>query len=74
MKCSFLEIYKEVIHDLLDPTRTNLKVRETPSMGVWVEGLSEKIVYNEQQILDLLKQGEQFRYVVMNGSFVRDLV
>lgn len=42
IKCSFLEIYKEVVRDLLDPDRVNLKVRETPSRGVWVDQLSEQ--------------------------------
>lgn len=38
------EIYKEVIHDLLNPKNTNLRVRETPSRGVWVENLSEVVI------------------------------
>src|SRR5690242_7693605 len=41
IKCSFLEIYKEIIRDLLNPKGVNLRVRETPSRGVWVEDLSE---------------------------------
>jgi len=49
---------------LLDPTKSNLKVRETPSMGVWVEGLSERVVYSEDQILELLRLGEQHRYSI----------
>jgi len=43
IKCSFLEIYKEVIRDLLNPKGNNLKVRETPSKGVWVDELSEVV-------------------------------
>lgn len=43
IKCSFLEIYKESIRDLLDSDRVNLKVRETPSRGVWVQDLSEHV-------------------------------
>lgn len=43
VKCSFLEIYKEVIKDLLKPKNINLKVRETPTRGVWVENLSEQV-------------------------------
>lgn len=64
LKCSFLEIYKENIHDLLDPeTGGNLRVRETPSRGVWVQGLSEHFVTSVEDIIDLLQTGEKFRAV-----------
>ena len=43
IKCSFLEIYLEKVHDLLDPRSGDLKVRETPEKGVWIEGLSEHV-------------------------------
>jgi kinesin family member 5 len=63
LKCSFLEIYKEQVRDLLNPSGANLKVRETPSRGVWVDGLSEHYVQSEQDVLDLIKLGEQYRQV-----------
>jgi hypothetical protein len=43
VKCSFLEIYKEVVRDLLNPEKDNLKVRETPSRGVWIDGITEEV-------------------------------
>lgn len=61
--CSFLEIYKEVIKDLLNPKGVNLKVRETPTRGVWVEGLSEAEVSSHMEVLRLLHQGEEHRAV-----------
>lgn len=62
--CSFLEIYKEVIKDLLNPSKgSNLKVRETPTRGVWVEGLSETEVTSHMEVLRLLHQGEEHRAV-----------
>lgn len=45
LKCSFIEIYKENIRDLLKPQNTSLKVRETPTRGVWIDGLSEHVIY-----------------------------
>lgn len=64
LKCSFLEIYKENIHDLLNPEAPgNLKVRETPSQGVWVQGLSEHFVTSVEDIIDLLQTGEKYRAV-----------
>ena len=65
LKCSFLEIYKENIHDLLDPDSGggNLKVRETPSRGVWVQGLSEHFVTSVEDIIDLIQTGDKCRAV-----------
>ena len=64
LKCSFLEIYKENIHDLLDPeAASSLKVRETPSRGVWVQGLSEHFVTSVEDIIELLQTGEKYRAV-----------
>jgi kinesin family protein 1/kinesin family protein 3/17 len=38
---SFLEIYNEVIKDLLNPSDKVLKIREHPDMGIYVEHLAE---------------------------------
>jgi len=38
---SFLEIYNERIRDLLDSSRSDLKLREHPKTGVFVENLSK---------------------------------
>lgn len=43
-KCNFLEIYKEVITDLLNPAATRLHIREDAKSTTYVEGLSETIV------------------------------
>eukprot|EP01130_Rhizamoeba_saxonica_P011671 TRINITY_DN4855_c0_g4_i1.p1 TRINITY_DN4855_c0_g4~~TRINITY_DN4855_c0_g4_i1.p1 ORF type:complete len:789 (+),score=172.47 TRINITY_DN4855_c0_g4_i1:21-2387(+) len=63
VKCSFLEIYREQVKDLLNPSKDNLRVRSTPDRGVWVEGLTEAFATNEQEVYDLLKLGEKFRTV-----------
>jgi kinesin family member 15 len=41
-----LEIYNEVITDLLNPTATNLQIREDIKRGCYVEGLSEQLIQN----------------------------
>ena len=48
-KCSFLEIYKEVITDLLNPAATRLHIRENLQQGVHVEGLSQETVTSGKQ-------------------------
>ncbi|KAL1811940.1 hypothetical protein ACET3Z_022005 [Daucus carota] len=62
-KCSFLEIYNEQITDLLDPSSTNLLLREDTKTGVYVENLSEFEVETVADILKLLSQGSANRKV-----------
>eukprot|EP01102_Stenamoeba_stenopodia_P019656 TRINITY_DN7471_c0_g1_i1.p1 TRINITY_DN7471_c0_g1~~TRINITY_DN7471_c0_g1_i1.p1 ORF type:complete len:934 (-),score=240.86 TRINITY_DN7471_c0_g1_i1:200-3001(-) len=67
IKCSFLEIYMENIRDLLNPSKTNLRVRESPSRGIWVEGATEEFVTCEQDIADLIEVGNTARAVSSTG-------
>ncbi|PWA72497.1 kinesin motor domain-containing protein [Artemisia annua] len=53
-KCSYLEIYNEQITDLLDPSSTNLQLRENVKKGVYVENLTEFEVHTVRDILRLL--------------------
>ncbi|XP_024966064.1 kinesin-like protein KIN-12D [Cynara cardunculus var. scolymus] len=62
-KCSFLEIYNEQITDLLDPSSTNLQLREDVKKGVYVENLTEFEVNTVGDILKLLSQGSANRRV-----------
>ncbi|KAJ0441240.1 putative plus-end-directed kinesin ATPase [Helianthus annuus] len=62
-KCSFLEIYNEQITDLLDPSSTNLQLREDVKKGVYVENLTEYEVHCVGDILKLLSQGSANRRV-----------
>ena len=62
-----LQIYRESIHDLLMPGNSNLKVRETPSRGVWVDGLTEEYITCEEEVFALLKEGEKHRAVSATG-------
>ncbi|KAL5984869.1 Kinesin-like protein KIN-12D [Asimina triloba] len=62
-KCSFLEIYNEQITDLLDPSSSNLLLREDIKKGVYVENLTEFEVETVNDILKLLIQGAANRKV-----------
>ncbi|KAG7400083.1 hypothetical protein PHYBOEH_006989 [Phytophthora boehmeriae] len=64
LRVSFLEIYNEVVKDLLNPTEkgANLKLREDPRKGVYVE-CKEEIITNYEDIVALLQTGNQHRTV-----------
>ncbi|GKA52962.1 kinesin-like protein KIN-12D [Tanacetum coccineum] len=63
-KCSFLELYKEQIVDLLKPSSKNLKLREDAKKGVYVENLTESKVCTVDGVLKLLRRGSANRKVV----------
>lgn len=57
VRASFLQIYNEVISDLLKPERSNLCIREDKRRGLFVEGLSEWIVRTPAEIYSLMERG-----------------
>jgi hypothetical protein len=61
VRASYLQIYNEVISDLLKPERTNLTIREDKKKGVYVEQLSEWVVRSPQEIYGLMERGAQRR-------------
>ena len=68
LKCtvevSYLEIYNERVRDLLNPsTKGNLKVREHPSTGPYVEDLAKLVVRSFQEIENLMDEGNKARTV-----------
>ncbi|XP_037439555.1 kinesin-like protein KIN-12F isoform X2 [Triticum dicoccoides] len=64
-ECSFLEIYNEQITDLLDPSSTNLQLREDTRVGVYVENVTKREVTCVSDIITLLMQGSANRKVSM---------
>eukprot|EP00033_Pygsuia_biforma_P002681 GCRY01002962.1.p1 GENE.GCRY01002962.1~~GCRY01002962.1.p1 ORF type:complete len:710 (-),score=213.57 GCRY01002962.1:424-2553(-) len=60
---SFLEIYREEVKDLLNPSGKDLKVREHPKLGVYVEHLAELVVKSHQDVMRLMDQGNHIRAV-----------
>lgn len=40
MSVSMLEIYKETLYDLLSFQKADLKIKESPVRGIYVEGLN----------------------------------
>ncbi|KAI9740393.1 MAG: kinesin-like protein Klp8 [Cirrosporium novae-zelandiae] len=64
VEVSYLEIYNEKVRDLLNPTtKGNLKVREHPSTGPYVEDLAKLVVQSFQEIDNLMDEGNKARTV-----------
>jgi kinesin family protein 5 len=63
VEASFIEIYNEKVRDLLDPSTTELKVRESPKMGVHITGLTKKHVQSSFAVGHVLNTGFQNRTV-----------
>ncbi|KHN39825.1 Kinesin-related protein 11 [Glycine soja] len=66
LRVSYLEIYNEVINDLLDPTGQNLRVRED-AQGTYVEGMKEEVVLSPGHALSFIAAGEEHRHVGSNN-------
>ncbi|KAL8259822.1 hypothetical protein R6Q59_027775 [Mikania micrantha] len=61
LRISYLEIYNEVVNDLLNPAGQNLRIRED-SQGAFVEGISEEVVLSPAHVLSLIAAGEEHRH------------
>ncbi|KAM7143615.1 uncharacterized protein WM277_014825 isoform 4-T5 [Molossus nigricans] len=58
---SYLEIYNEVIRDLLNPSSGLLDLREDARGGIQIAGVTEVCTSNAQEIMQLLSRGNRQR-------------
>ena len=64
VEVSYLEIYNERVRDLLNPaTKGNLRVREHPATGPYVEDLAKLAVRSFPEIENLMDEGNKARTV-----------
>ncbi|TRM68597.1 hypothetical protein BD626DRAFT_118862 [Schizophyllum amplum] len=64
VEVSYIEIYNEKVRDLLNPKNTgNLRVREHPSLGPYVEDLSKLMVNSFDEMMTLMDEGNKARTV-----------
>ncbi|KAJ2617779.1 hypothetical protein H4S08_000159 [Coemansia sp. RSA 1365] len=63
LRVSFLEIYNEVLRDLLEPSKSNLKIHENSKHEIFVGDLSEHIVFNAAQVEEVLQKGDRNRHI-----------
>ncbi|KAJ0981199.1 hypothetical protein J5N97_009454 [Dioscorea zingiberensis] len=62
LRLSYIEIYNEVVNDLLNPAGQNLRIRED-LQGTFVEGIKEEVVLSPAHALSLIAAGEEHRHV-----------
>lgn len=62
LRVSYLEIYNEVVNDLLNPAGQNLRIRED-AQGTFVDGIKEEVVLSPAHALSLIAAGEEHRHV-----------
>ena len=63
VKVSYCEIYLEKIKDLLDISKTNLKVHEDKTRGVFIAELTERYVATDSEVYEIMKFGLDNRNV-----------
>ncbi|OMJ66260.1 hypothetical protein SteCoe_36958 [Stentor coeruleus] len=63
VRVSYCEIYLEKIKDLLDINKTNLKVHEDKTKGVFIAELTERYVAAETDVYEIMKYGLENRNV-----------
>jgi len=61
VRASYLQIYNEVISDLLKPERTNLNIREDRKRGIYIDKLSEWVVRSPEEVYELMERGSAQR-------------
>ena len=50
VKVSMVEIYMEKVHDLINPSAQDLKIREERGKGVYIENVTEIYVTEEAEV------------------------
>jgi kinesin family protein 18/19 len=68
VKGSFLEIYNEVIRDLLTDSEDRVELREDPKLGVVVAGISEHLLVSTDSLMEMIRVGTRNRIKESTGA------
>ncbi|KAJ3276864.1 hypothetical protein HDV01_002919 [Terramyces sp. JEL0728] len=63
LRVSYVEIYNEVIKDLLKPGNENLKIHQNPNGEIFVGDLTEHVVASLTDVENLLSVGDSNRHI-----------
>ena len=58
-----MEIYNEMINDLLDSKKKNLELRESVRKGIFVDNLTEIAVDSSEKVSNIIKQGDGVKII-----------
>ena len=61
VRAAYLQIYNEMVSDLINAEGKSLQIREHQKKGVFVEGLSEWIVKSPEEVYSLIQRGAAVR-------------
>ena len=61
VKVSMAEIYMEKIRDLLDPTKIDLKIKESKDKGVYIQNITERYIASGAEVYEIMKIGNEHR-------------
>ena len=61
VRISYLEIYNEIVRDLINPTSAFLDIREDQEKGIMIAGLTELNVVNPSEVIECLRLGNKRR-------------
>lgn len=62
LRASYIEIYQEIIRDLLEPSHDNLKIHEDLNRRVYCDA-REEVVGSVDEVMDIISRGESVRAV-----------
>ena len=74
VKVSMVEIYMEKIKDLLDPTKTNMMIKQDKQKGIFIHDLTERYIGSDEEVYDIMAIGNENRATActkMNDSSSR---
>mmetsp|Transcript_16411 Transcript_16411/g.7817 ORF Transcript_16411/g.7817 Transcript_16411/m.7817 type:complete len:80 (-) Transcript_16411:603-842(-) len=58
-----MEIYMERIHDLLDPSKMNLMVKEDKTRGIYIKDATEMYVDSVLNMTEVMRSGARNRSI-----------
>jgi len=55
IRVSMVELYMEKLRDLLDVSKSDLKIRSDKKKGIYIEDLTENYISEPEEVFDMMK-------------------